>query len=214
MSKSEPNLPVPSTVKHIPTPDPFPTEFRFIRRLGAGGFGEVWLAEDLNIPGRQVALKTIRLSAPSLDRVLAALRLEAATLAGLRHPNLVQLYGWRTSGPNHYLLLQNDFGGSLADCLSETRTLPWQTAGGDIADTAELLLAVHARGIVHRDIKPANILLDPETDEAILTDFGVAARLSDAPSLSGTRRYMCLRRSQARSRRNSTSTLWPSRCLN
>ncbi len=68
--------------------------------------------------------------------------------------------------------------------------LDWQRAARYVADVGEGLLEVHARGIVHRDVKPANILWDPRRDEALLTDFGVAARLADPAAVAGSIPYM------------------------
>jgi serine/threonine-protein kinase len=173
-------------------PDPFPGEFRVRRRLGAGAFGTVWLAEDLHL-ARYVALKTVRPPDPPelVARWLEQLRAEARALASVRHRNVVQVYAWREApAGEHYLVLQYVPGGSLADRVRQDGALPWAPAARYVADVAEGLLAVHARGIVHRDVKPANILWNPETDEAVLTDFGISARMSDRAEVGGSPFYM------------------------
>jgi serine/threonine protein kinase len=187
----------PSAAGGETPPDPFPGEFRIVRRLGEGAFGTVWLAEDVHL-GRRVALKTIVAAGPSrpAEHTLARLREEARLLAAVRHRNVVQVHAWRETAPSprgaaaHYLVLQYVPGGSLAGRVREEGPLPWQLAGRYIADVAEGLLEVHARGIVHRDVKPANILWDPEADEALLTDFGIAVRLAEAGAAAGTPLYM------------------------
>jgi tRNA A-37 threonylcarbamoyl transferase component Bud32 len=172
-------------------PDPFPGEFRIVRLLGQGAFGEVWLADDLML-GCQRALKTLRLSGNSEELVgkLAAMQNEARILAQFSHPNLVQVHAWRESGGAHYLVLQYVPGGSLEERLKEKGALPWDSAAWYIADVGHGLLEVHRRGIVHRDIKPANILWQPDEDRALLTDFGISARLLDRGPAGGTPRYM------------------------
>jgi serine/threonine-protein kinase len=180
-------------------PDTFPGEFRVLRRLGAGGFGTVWLAEDLHL-GRLVALKTVRL--PSTPKASASyllrLREEARLLAAVRHRNVVEVYSWRetptgactTAEQAHYLVLQYVPGGSLEERVQRQGPLPWQLAARYIADVSDGLLQVHARGIVHRDVKPANILWDPEADEAVLTDFGISARMAEDGVGGGTPYYI------------------------
>src|SRR5205085_11797703 len=113
------------------------------------------------------------------------------------HRNVTQVYAWREAAARsdaasreHCLVLQYIPGGSLADRVGREGPLPWQLAARYVADVAEGLLEVHARGIVHRDVKPANILWDPEADEALLTDFGISARLADASTAAGTPFYM------------------------
>jgi serine/threonine protein kinase len=172
-------------------PDPFPGEFRLRRFLGQGAFGQVWLADDLNL-GWQVALKTLRLPGTSTlgPHALAGLRQEAQHLARLHHPNIVQVHAWRQAAGEHYLVLEYVPGGSLADRLKRDGPLDWQQAVRYIADVGEGLLQVHAQGIIHRDIKPANILWNSEKDEALLTDFGVAARLAEPGTVAGTPLYM------------------------
>src|SRR5438093_1034121 len=78
-------------------PDPFPGEYRLVRRLGRGAFGEVWLADDLSPLGRPVALKFLRVggSARRREQALAVLRNEARVLGSLRHPNIVQVHAWK-----------------------------------------------------------------------------------------------------------------------
>ena len=108
----------------------------------------------------------------------------------VEHPNVVRVYAWVTVHEHHYLVMQYVSGGSLADLLKSEGPLDWQRAARYVADVGEGLLEVHARGIVHRDVKPANILWDPRKDEAMLTDFGVAARLADPATVAGSIPYM------------------------
>jgi tRNA A-37 threonylcarbamoyl transferase component Bud32 len=172
-------------------PDPLPGRYRVRKALGEGRFGRVWLADHLalQIP---VALKTLHLDAAPEERevAVAALRNEARLLARLRHPNVVQVYDLQQAGVEYYLVLQYVDGGSLAERLEREGPLGWQAAARYIADVGEALLHVHAAGLLHRDIKPANILWDRERDEALLTDFGVAARLEDARHEAGTGLFM------------------------
>jgi serine/threonine protein kinase len=172
-------------------PDPLPGEYRFRKLLGEGSFGRVWLADHLalQIP---VALKTLHFDLAAADRdvALEALRHEARVLARLQHPNVVRVYGLEQAGDEHYLVLQYVDGGSLQLRLEKEGPLGWQAAARYVADAGEALLHVHARGLVHRDIKPANLLWDRERDEALLTDFGVAARLGDNRHVAGTALFM------------------------
>jgi hypothetical protein len=172
-------------------PDLEPSGYRVYRLLGSGAYGDVWLAQDLNLP-RVVAVKTLRLSADPKRReqALEMLRRDAHVLTDVNHPNIVRVHAWLTVNEHHYLVMQHVSGGSLADLLSSEGPLNWQRAARYVADVGEGLLEVHARGIVHRDVKPANILWDASRDEALLTDFGIAARLSDPVSVSGSIPYM------------------------
>lgn len=182
--------PKAQSLEHVP-PNPFPHEFSLIRLLGAGAFGTVWLANDLQLL-RPVAIKTFDARAldERADHALICLRNEAQLLATIKHPNLVTVHAWRTAGSENYLILQYVSGGSLADWVKRDGKLPWELAGRCIADVGDALMHIHQRGIVHRDVKPANILWDFDTREAILADFGISTRLSGNIDAAGTPAFM------------------------
>jgi hypothetical protein len=170
-------------------PDWFPGKYRFERLLGQGAFGEVWLAEEVHVPGSRVALKALR---PGGDPATAAVRLdalrrEAMLLRELRHRHIVPIYTWEQQGAEHFLVMRFVPGGSLEERL-RAGPLPWEDAARFVADVAEGLVHAHGRGVIHRDIKPANILC--EGSEALLTDFGVAGRLGGPGGRAGTPLYM------------------------
>jgi serine/threonine protein kinase len=174
-------------------PDPFPGEFRFLRKIGGGAYGDVYEAEDLKMGSRKVAIKTLKshLDNPSVRaQTLAALHAEVVALSKFRHRNIVLVHAWREANGEPFVILEYVPGGSLVQQMTHARSLSWQKAARYVADVAEALLTVHSRGILHRDIKPANILLDSEKDEAMLTDFGLAALASSGGHSGGTPHYM------------------------
>lgn len=172
-------------------PEPLSEEFRVLQVLGEGTFGRVLLAEDLNL-GWRVALKTLKLPATTTAgvQVLSALRTEARHLAQMEHPNIVRIHAWREARNEYFLVLQFVPGGSLAERLKMEKVLGWQEAARYTADVGDALIEAHKRGVIHRDVKPENILWDAVRNEAILTDFGVSARLAEAGTVAGTPTYM------------------------
>ena len=194
-------------------PNPFPGEFRFLLRLGGGGYGRVWLAEEIKLGSRFVALKTLRVAGDPVR--LEALAREAQILGRLEHRHLVRVYTWRDNGPEAWLVMQYVAGGSLEDRLALGGALPWPEAARYVADVAEGLAHAHAAGVVHRDIKPANILFDPAQDEALLTDFGAASASRDASRPEWSARCRTWPRrplGRAAYRRSWTCTAWRRRC--
>jgi Flp pilus assembly protein TadD len=146
--------------------------FRILSRLGAGGMGEVLLAEDTRL-GRRVALKVI---APSLvrdpgarDRFLQ----EARAASSLDHPNICAIFGIETAADGRMAIVMAYYEGRTLEQVMDHGGLPLADALGVIAQAAEGLAAAHDAGIVHRDIKPANIMVTRDGLVKVL-DFGVA----------------------------------------
>jgi tRNA A-37 threonylcarbamoyl transferase component Bud32 len=165
--------------------------YHVTHRLGEGGYGTVWKADDLHL-GRAVALKALRVppDVPGGAGQLVALRQEARQLAAVDHPNVVRVYAWVECAGGPFLALQYVAGGSFADRLKAEGRLPWERAAGYAADVADGLQAVHRCGVTHRDVKPANILWEPAADEAVLTDFGVSCRFGVQDRVAGSLSYI------------------------
>ena len=106
------------------------------------------------------------------------------------HPNRVTVFDLIRTGAGWFLVMDYVAGGSLARLTGPGRPLEWTRAARYVADVADGLAEVHARGLCHLDIKPENILLDPDRDQVALTDFGLASQAAEAKSGCGTLGYM------------------------
>jgi hypothetical protein len=163
--------------------------FMFHRLLGRGGFGEVWLATDESL--RQARAVKLLPRGPFTERDVDRLVEEARLMARLsRHRNRVQVHTLAVGVTNCFLVMEYIEGGPLSGLTSLQRPLAWERAARYVADVADGLAEVHALGVLHRDIKPANILWDRQRDEALLTDFGIAAPVELARDLGGTAGYI------------------------
>jgi len=184
-----------SSVDAIPgmQPQPLPERFEFRRCIGRGASGEIWLANDRNL-GNRVAIKMIRrdmmthASAESLQREGRALAALSEDRLMRRH--LVQVHGWEEDEDVCYLVMEYVEGGSLGRRVRRLGPLFWPIAVRYVADVGEVLVEVHRRGILHRDIKPDNILWSCFTDEALLSDFGLAGTMVKSASVGGTKGYL------------------------
>ena len=156
--------------------------FEILGEAGRGGMGTVFRARDRK-DKRDVALKVLN---AAVLRNAARFELEAALLAGLRHPNIVE-YVAHGATPDglRYLVMEWVDGEDLGQRLA--------SSGLDLHDTvamglgvARALGALHERGIVHRDVKPSNLMLGGGVERVKLVDFGVARRTTDATRLTRT----------------------------
>lgn len=160
------------------------------RELGRGGMGIVFLAREIALD-RPVAIKVLDAvlarSPEQRDRFLA----EARTAAGLAHPNIVPIHAVEASADPPFFVMEFVDGESLGAFLRRSAPPPLTDALRVLQEAAWALGHAHARGVVHRDVKPDNILLDAGSGRAVVTDFGIARRASDAvSSASGTPRFM------------------------
>ena len=152
--------------------------YRVLSLLGAGGMGEVYLAEDMKL-GRRAALKIFpsQFSA-SPDRKKRFER-EARAASALSHPNIITIYGIETAKNLDFIAAEHVEGETLRERIGRERLTVRETL--EIAvQIADALEAAHSVGVVHRDIKPANIMIRPDGLVKIL-DFGLA-KLTSADS--------------------------------
>jgi len=156
-------------------------QYRVTDKLGAGGMGEVWRADDTKL-GREVALKVLPADfAEDPDR-RARFEREAKVLASLNHPNIAHLYGLEqavasgtgtaTESELHFLVMELVEGEGLDERIRRG-PIPIGDAVSIALGIAEALEAAHFQGIVHRDLKPANIKIRPDGTVKVL-DFGLA----------------------------------------
>lgn len=145
--------------------------YQILERLGAGGMGVVYRAEDTWL-GRTVAIKVLRPEMAADGEFLRRFRREAKAAACLSHPNIVSLFDVGQDGDLHYLVMEYVPGHTLQQHL-ERGPLPPGEAVRVASQVAEALQHAHSHDVVHRDIKPQNILLAP-AGEVKVTDFGIA----------------------------------------
>jgi serine/threonine protein kinase/Flp pilus assembly protein TadD len=150
--------------------------YQIVSALGAGGMGEVYLAEDKNL-GRKVAIKFLPEEVAKDPRARQRMLREAQTAATLDHPNICAIYEVGQENGYSFIVLQYIEGETLAAVLK--RQLPDVHEALTIAaQVADALSEAHARGIIHRDIKPENIMLTARRQVKVL-DFGLAKVLRD-----------------------------------
>jgi serine/threonine protein kinase len=150
--------------------------YRIVRRLGAGGMGEVYEAEDTRLK-RRVALKILPGETADDPSRRARFQREAEAVAALNHPNIVTIHSVEEASGTSFLTMEV-IDGSTLDALIPPRGLPLAALLKYAIPVVDAIAAAHARGIVHRDLKPANVMVTPDGRVKVL-DFGIA-KLMDA----------------------------------
>ncbi|MFI6865259.1 serine/threonine-protein kinase [Nocardia sp. NPDC050406] len=159
--------------------------YRIERLLGAGGMGEVYLAQDRDLP-RPVALKLLGAAVADDPEVRARFLREADTAARLSHPNIVAVYARGRDDHRLWMAMQYIEGTDVAAVLRDGPLRP-DHAVRIIGETAKALDHAHAAGVLHRDVKPANILLAWGPHQQVyLADFGIAKALDHTSALTRT----------------------------
>ena len=152
--------------------DIFSERYEIISPIGQGGMGSVYLALDQKLL-RQVALKILHPSVAFQPSFLRRFETEAKVLAGMQHPNIVQVYDMISTQNLICLVIQYVDGGSLSKLIRSTGPLNLPLAIDIMIQALSALDYAHQKQVIHRDIKPQNILLT-QLRRALISDFGLA----------------------------------------
>jgi serine/threonine protein kinase len=164
--------------------------YRIIARLGKGGMGEVFRAEDRRL-NQEVALKFLPAEVAGDARMLDRLAAEVRVGRGVSHPNVCRLYDLVEADGLSFIAMEFVDGEDLASLLRRIGRLPFEKAVALTHDLCSGLAAAHDLGVIHRDLKPANIMIDGR-GHARITDFGLALAKGDVRrrEIAGTPAYM------------------------
>ncbi|WP_137145038.1 serine/threonine-protein kinase [Mycolicibacterium sp. CR10] len=164
--------------------------YTIVRKLGSGGMGEVYLAKHPRLP-RHDALKVLSLAVCADSEYRERFNREADIAAALWHPHIVEVHDRGEHEGRLWISMDHVEGTDAAALLAERypKGMPPDLVARLVAAVAEALDYAHQRGLLHRDVKPANILVSgPGTDgeRIMLADFGIARRVGEVSSLTGT----------------------------
>jgi Protein kinase domain/FHA domain len=168
--------------------------YRLDRRIGKGGMGEVWLAQQVSLD-RKVAIKLLNAKLEADPVFVSRFQAEARAAASLSHPNVVTVHDVGEEAGHHFLTMEYMAGGCLETRLASLGPIPWREALRILLDAARGLEFAESRGMVHRDIKPANLML---TEEGItkICDLGLAVQVeqgelsADGKKIFGTPHFI------------------------
>ena len=171
----------------------FDERYEIIRKLGAGGMAEVYLAHDRHL-GRDVALKVLQSRFADDSQFVERFRREASSAAGLNHPNIVQIYDRGEAEGTYYIAMEYLDGRSLKEIIQQFAPLRVDHITSIASQILEALRFAHRRDVVHRDIKPQNMIVDDE-GRVKVTDFGIAragsaSSMTETGSILGTAHYL------------------------
>ncbi len=161
-------------------------KYRLIERLGAGGMGWVYRAEQARIK-RHVAVKMLPFTMGNDEVNVKRIEREATAMGNLRHPNIATIFDFGFSDEGQpYLVMELISGRSLGSVLHEERTLEPLRAVRILAQIADAMDYAHKNNIIHRDLKPDNVMLTCEhrDDFVKILDFGIAKSVDNVVNVS------------------------------
>jgi serine/threonine-protein kinase len=170
----------------------FDGRYRIVRKLGAGGMADVYLAEDQEL-GRRIAIKILNDRHAHDDQFVERFRREAKNAAGLSHPNIVSIYDRGEFEGNYYIAMEYLDGRTLKELIVRNGPTPVPIAIDYARQILSAVAFAHRNGVVHRDIKPHNIVVGRD-GRLKVTDFGIArsgaSQMTEAGSIIGTAQYL------------------------
>ena len=175
--------------------------YRLVRRVGEGGFAEVYLGEHIHLD-RQAAIKVLHTQLTQGD--IEKFREEARTIARLEHPNIVPVLDFGVDNRTPYLVLSYAVNGSVRQRFPKGSRVPLATIISYVKQVAAALQYAHDAKLIHRDVKPENMLLGKQ-HEVLLSDFGIAvmaqsSRYQNPQDMAGTMTYMAPEQIQGKAR--------------
>jgi beta-lactam-binding protein with PASTA domain/predicted Ser/Thr protein kinase len=170
----------------------FDGRYRVMRKLGAGGMADVYLAEDEEL-GRRVAIKILNDRHANDEQFVERFRREAKNAAGLSHPNIVSIYDRGEAEGTYYIAMEFLEGRTLKELLIARGPMAIADAITFVRQILNALRFAHRKGVVHRDIKPHNVMVDGD-GRLKVTDFGIAragaSQMTEAGAIVGTAQYL------------------------
>ena len=169
--------------------------YHILRRLGQGGMGSVWLAEDRQLDNRKVAIKMLPIIVVQDKRAYQQLKGEALVSLKLIHPNIVTLRAFEENNGAPFLVMDYVEGQTLSDYLAIKGKLSEAETIKLLKPIAAALDYAHSEKVIHRDVKPSNIIIRKDGHPFIL-DFGIAREIQESMTrvtgrtISGTLLYM------------------------
>jgi eukaryotic-like serine/threonine-protein kinase len=161
LNKMNKELPANTTLSH----------YRIVSKIGAGGMGEVYLAEDSRLH-RKVALKILPAEMAANEDRMRRFKQEAMAAAALSHPNIAYIYEIGESDGTNFIAMEFVDGSTLSRMIHSERA-ELKKLLRYLQHVAEGLAKAHSAGIVHRDLKPDNIMISRDGHAKVL-DFGLA----------------------------------------
>jgi serine/threonine protein kinase/Tfp pilus assembly protein PilF len=187
------------------------SHYRVDRLLGAGGMGEVYLAEDASLH-RKVALKLLPQRFSADEERVRRFQREARAASALNHPNIITIYEIGQAENRHYIATEFIEGETLRSRIGTNRRMSVAEVLDVAMGVANALAAAHEAGIIHRDIKPENIMVRPDGYVKVL-DFGLAKLLepgsdTNTGAIMGTLLYLAPEQAKGKPNPDSRSDIY------